>query len=84
MKGAFKTPTLRDITRTAPYFHDGSSATLSEVIEFYAKGGVSKGNLSQNMKPLELDASEKQALVAFMEALTSPYTAVAVPDLPKN
>jgi cytochrome c peroxidase len=46
MKGAFKTPTLRDITLTAPYFHDGSAATLNDVVEHYAKGGVVKTNLS--------------------------------------
>ena len=39
-KGAFKTPTLREIHRTAPYMHDGSEATLEDVVEFYIKGGV--------------------------------------------
>ncbi len=82
MKGAFKTPTVRDIERTAPYFHDGSAATLAEVVEHYARGGDVKTNLSPNMKPLDLTAQEKQALVAFMKALTSPYKPVAVPELP--
>lgn len=82
MKGAFKTPTLRDITRTAPYFHDGSSRTLEEVVEHYAKGGVVKTNLSPNMRELDLTEQEKSDLVAFMQALTSPYQPVSLPELP--
>jgi cytochrome c peroxidase len=82
MKGAFKTPTLRDIARTGPYFHDGSSTTLTEVVDHYAKGGLVKTNLSPNMKPLDLSPEETQALVAFMHALTSPYKPVSVPELP--
>jgi cytochrome c peroxidase len=84
MKGAFKTPTLRDVARTAPYFHDGSAKTLMDVVEHYAKGGVVKTNLSPNMKPLDLSADDKKALVAFMEALTSPYKPVQVPELPRD
>jgi len=82
MKGAFKTPTLRDIARTAPYFHDGSAQTLMDVVEHYDTGGTVKTNLSPNMKPLNLTQDEKLALVAFMEALTSPYKPVKVPALP--
>jgi len=82
MKGAFKTPTLRDIARTGPYFHDGSARTLMEVVEHYDKGGVVTSNLSPGMKPLDLSADDKLALVAFMQALTSPYTPVQVPELP--
>jgi cytochrome c peroxidase len=89
MKGAFKTPTLREIDRTAPYFHDGSVKTLEEVIEHYVKGGVVKTNLSPNFKPLTLTSEEKSDLVAFMHALTSdrsandlPNTKTGVPLLP--
>jgi cytochrome c peroxidase len=46
MRGAFRTPTLRDVTLTAPYFHDGSARTLEEVVEHYARGGVVRTNLS--------------------------------------
>lgn len=84
MKGAFKTPTLRDITRTGPYFHDGSAKTLEEVIEHYNKGGVVKTNLSPSMKKLELCGSEKEQLLAFMKALTSPYVHISLPKLPPS
>ncbi len=71
LKGAFKTPTLRDVTRTAPYMHNGSYATLEEVIDHYDRGGDVKEDLSPNMKPLNLSKQEKVDLVAFLESLTS-------------
>jgi cytochrome c peroxidase len=83
MRGAFKTPTLRDVTTSAPYFHDGYAKTLAEVVEHYDKGGVIKTDLSPNMQALSLTSAEKTALVAFMQALTSPYQAVSLPELPK-
>jgi cytochrome c peroxidase len=70
MKGAFKTPSLRDVARTAPYFHDGSAPTLSDVVEHYARGGDVKTNLSPNLKPLQLSEQDKADLVAFLGALT--------------
>jgi cytochrome c peroxidase len=82
MKGAFKTPTVREVTRTAPYFHDGSAQTLMEVVEHYDRGGEVTTNLSPNMKPLNLTQAEKEALVAFMESLSSPYQAFPIPELP--
>jgi cytochrome c peroxidase len=84
MKGAFKTPTLRDIARTAPYFHDGSASDLEAVVDHYAKGGVVKTNLSPNMTEVKLSKQDKADLVAFMKALTSPYKAVSLPELPLN
>ena len=82
-KGAFKTPTLRDVSRTAPYMHDGSQTTLEEVIEFYDIGGEKNPHLDINMKPLGLTPEEKKALVAFMKALDSePYPMVEQPKLP--
>ncbi len=83
MKGAFKTPTLRDVTRTAPYFHDGSAATLEEVVRHYNRGGEVKTNLDPNIRPLNLTDEEVADLVAFMEALTSPFIEVALPELPR-
>lgn len=83
MKGAFKTPTLRDIDTSAPYFHDGSAKTLMEVVEHYNKGGVIKTDLSPSIKELHLTQAEKEALVAFMQALTSPQQTVSLPALPK-
>jgi cytochrome c peroxidase len=70
--GKFKTPTLRNVELTAPYMHDGSLATLAEVIDFYDKGGEPHPNLSEDMRPLRLTAGEKTDLVAFLKALTSP------------
>jgi cytochrome c peroxidase len=76
--GAFKTPTLRNIAVTAPYMHDGSLATLRDVIVHYNNGGVTiEGNpvndfLSGGIRPLDLSDKQIDDLVAFMEALTSP------------
>jgi len=84
MKGAFKTPTVREVSRTAPYFHDGSAKTLMEVVEHYDRGGDVKTNLSANIKPLNLTPEEKRALVTFMEALSSPFIAIEIPELPAN
>lgn len=69
-RGAFKTPTLRDLSRTAPYMHDGSLATLDEVVEFYADGGRSNPNLSSSLQPRQLTPHEKRALIAFLLTLT--------------
>jgi cytochrome c peroxidase len=82
MKGAFKTPTLRDITLSAPYFHDGSSATLDEVMDHYIKGGEVKTNLSPNMKELNLNGDEKAAIIAFLKKLESPRENFVLPKLP--
>lgn len=67
--GAFKTPTLREIARTAPYMHDGSIATLEEVVDYYDKGGVANKNLDERMKPLKLSAGDKKDLVEFLKGL---------------
>jgi len=69
-KGAFKTPTLRDVALHAPYLHDGSAATLEDVVELYGDGGKANPYLSRRVKKLGLTAEEVHALVAFMEALT--------------
>ncbi|CBL44375.1 Cytochrome-c peroxidase [gamma proteobacterium HdN1] len=82
MKGAFKTPTLRDITLTAPYFHDGSASTLEQVVDHYVQGGEVKTNLAPNLKSLTLSSNEKADLVAFMRALTSDHPAFVLPVLP--
>lgn len=68
-KGRFKTPTLREITYTAPYMHDGSARTLEEVIDFYNKGGIKNPQLDQEVKPLNLTNEEKADLVAFLKSL---------------
>jgi len=76
--GGFKTPTLRNVAKTAPYMHDGSLKTLEEVVDFYNNGGRVKsddpinGFQSGGIRPLELSSQQKEDLVSFMEALTSP------------
>ena len=69
-RGAFKTPTLRDVARTAPYMHDGSLATLEDVIEFYDGGGRPNPYIDSGFRPLRLRADEKQALAAFLRSLS--------------
>jgi cytochrome c peroxidase len=69
-KGAFKTPTLREIAFTAPYMHDGRFRTLEEVVEHYDKGGIKNPYLDSRLKPLHLTAQDKKDLVAFLHALS--------------
>ena len=68
-RGAFKTPTLRDVTKHPPYMHDGSIQTLREVVELYDLGGNPNPQLDLKIKPLDLTDEEVDQLVAFMEAL---------------
>jgi cytochrome c peroxidase len=67
--GAFKTPTLREISRSAPYMHDGRFKTLEEVVNFYNKGGVKNPHQDPLILPLELTDQEKSDLVAFLRTL---------------
>lgn len=83
MKGAFKTPTLRDVALTAPYMHDGSLASLEAVIEHYDQGGAPVENLSREMRPLGLTQREKDDLLAFLNSLTAPQMVMTVPKLPQ-
>jgi cytochrome c peroxidase len=69
--GAFKTPQLRNIALTAPYMHDGSEATLRDVVEFYDRGGNPNPWIDGGMRPLALTEQEKADLVALMETFTS-------------
>jgi cytochrome c peroxidase len=66
----FKTPTLRNIAITAPYMHDGSLATLQEVVVFHNRGGYPHDNLDPLIKPLGLSDEELDALVSFLHSLT--------------
>jgi cytochrome c peroxidase len=68
-RGRFKTPSLRDISRTAPYMHDGSLGTLREVVEYYNRGGGQSAGLDPAIKPLGLSSEEVGHLVDFLEAL---------------
>jgi cytochrome c peroxidase len=69
-KGAFRTPDLRNVARTAPYMHDGSLKTLKEVVDFYEGGGTSNPYLDKEIKELKLSSPDKADLVAFLESLT--------------
>ena len=68
--GKFKTPSLRNVEVTAPYMHNGSLNTLEEVVEHYNTGGTNHSNQNELVKPLNLSATEKNELVAFLKALT--------------
>jgi cytochrome c peroxidase len=68
---AFKTPTLRSVAVRAPYMHDGSIATLSDVVRHYEKGGIDRPSRSPLLTPIQLSETERRDLVAFMGTLTS-------------
>lgn len=76
---AFKTPSLREVGRHAPYMHDGSLATLEAVLEHYAGGAVQRPTLSPDLPPLTLTAAEKAELLAFLRTLDAPEPAAARP-----
>ena len=83
---AFRVPTLRNVTKTAPYMHNGSLKTLDEVLEFYAKGGgLGRGykldNVDDKIRKFDLTPDEKADLTAFLEALTDESM---LPEVPKQ
>lgn len=78
-KGAFKTPTLRNVAQTGPYMHDGSEATLRDVVVLYNRGGNKNPWLSPKMKPLALTETEIDDLVAFLGALDGEVKAQGKP-----
>ncbi len=69
-RGAFKTPSLREVARTAPYMHDGSLATLEEVVDFYIRGGRPNPHLDSEILPLQLSSAQRAGLIAFLQSLT--------------
>jgi cytochrome c peroxidase len=83
-RGAFKTPTLRNVTRTAPYFHNGQAATLREAIEYMTSGGLENEHLDRkNLKPVELSEPEIFDLISLLESLSCDGMAIEFPTLPK-
>ena len=81
-KGAFKTPTLRDVARRAPYMHDGTLQTLREVIGLYNRGGIPNPWLSPEIVPLNLSVEEQEELIALLESLTGEVSPdVATPPV---
>ena len=84
MKGAFKTPTLRNVEATAPYFHDGSSASLRQVVDHYVRVGDQRpAGISTSIVPLHLSEQDRDDMVAFMKALTGSRPAVGLPNMPQ-
>jgi len=83
LRYAFKTPTLRDVSRRAPYMHDGSVPTLEAVIDLYNRGGIDRPSRSELISPLGLSDDEKSDLVAFLQTLTSGPETTPVPYLPR-
>ena len=81
--GAFKAPTLRNVALSAPYMHNGTFATLEEVIDFYAKGGGADRGIAVDRQiiPMELSAQEREDLVAFLYALTDESS---MPEIPSS
>jgi cytochrome c peroxidase len=87
LKGAWRTPTLRDVARTGPYMHSGAYKTLEDVVDHYNRGGSGGGSapayLDAKIRPLGLDAGEIEDLVAFLQTLTNdplPIHLVSAPD----
>ncbi len=76
----YKTPSLRNVQLTAPYMHNGSLATLREVVEFYNRGGIANENLDPLIKPLHISNQEIDDLASFLEALTGDNVEELVGD----
>jgi cytochrome c peroxidase len=81
-RGAFKTPTLLNVGRSAPYFHDGSVPTLEEAVDLMAGGGIPNPHLDGALKPVPLTPSERAALLAFLRELDVEFRESA-PSLPR-
>src|SRR5262249_19521125 len=73
-RGDFKTPTLREVSHTSPYMHDGSLATLEDVVDYYDRGANVNPSLDPELRPLRLTADEKRDLVAFLRSLAGRVT----------
>lgn len=83
-RGAFKTPTVRNVAKSAPYMHDGSQKDLMEVVEFYAKGGHPNPHLSDKIKKLDLSDQDKKDLVEFMiQGCSSDFPKIEPGRLPE-
>ncbi len=80
---AFKTPTLRDVTRRGPYMHDGSLSTLGDVIDLYNRGGIDRPSRDDEIHQLNLPQSEKADLIAFLQTLNGKAKPFTVPVLPR-
>ncbi|MBI2923865.1 MAG: photosynthetic protein synthase I [Planctomycetes bacterium] len=81
-RGCFRTPTLREVSRTAPYMHDGSIATLEAVVEFYDRGGGDGVGKDAGLRPLGLTPPEKEDLVEFLRTLSGAVFETEPVELP--
>lgn len=82
LRHAFKTPGLRDVARRAPYMHNGSIGTLTEVVLHYDRGFLKRPSLSAEIHPLHLTSRDVEDLVAFLKTLSCQDAKVDVPILP--
>jgi cytochrome c peroxidase len=83
--GKFRTPALREVANTAPYFHDGSVATLEEAVAMMAAGGMENDHLSGMMKAVGeagLTEQDQKDIVEFLKALSGEYPIIEPPELP--
>jgi cytochrome c peroxidase len=76
----YRTPSLRNVALTAPYMHDGTLASLRDVVAFYDRGGIPNDGLDPRIRPLGLSAAQVDDLVAFLEALTGGDVEALVAD----
>ena len=84
-KGKFRVPTLRDVADTAPYFHDGSAATLAEAVDLMAGGGLDNGHLSsmlRSLREIEITEQDRSDLVEFLKALSGEFPVIEPPTPP--
>jgi cytochrome c peroxidase len=82
LMGAFKTPTLRGVALSGPYFHDGRAATLEAAVDLMLQGGIKNPNLDEKLQPKALTPVQKKQLLAFLNSLTpdkKPYKRPALP-----
>jgi cytochrome c peroxidase len=83
--GAFKTPTLRDVAKSAPYFHDGSMATLEETVDFMLGGGRPNPYLDKkNLEKRTVTKEQRDDLLAFLRSLSVNNCQITAPPLPQN
>jgi len=80
--GKFLTPSLRDVAKTAPYFHDGSATALSDAVDRMLAGGTKNPNLDPKLKRAKISPRDRRALLAYLESLTGQVTFPKAPDLP--
>ena len=84
LNGAFKTPTLRDVKDSGPYFHNGSSATLEEAVKLLLAGGIANPHLDKkNLKKIELTEKEFNDLIAFLKEGLDENAPLKMPEVPK-